>query len=273
MEFRIDELQVATCSFAGKVLAVTGYDGFVGRNFLADKCYEVVPLHMASPQIVLHCAALAEESLAAFCNNTGLDVFVFQYCREHRAKLIYTSTNNVYPLKEDCVEEGPLQNNGLYSLSKIAGENLLLNGAFKDLDAVVLRMADVFGKGQYHGNLFKAIVSSMHEKRPIKLYGTGSKKRSYIYIKDLVKVLEYFINFNGQEHYKIYNVGYTDPASVFDIVARISALTGLPVEAVEYSEKWDTRTMQNSRLLMSGFPFSYHLDTALADFVEEVQRD
>lgn len=266
----VGELLVAECMAADVPVSVTGYRGFVGRSFLAGRPWKARPLYECSPRVVIHLAAKVENTLQAFQTNLALDAEIAAFCVARQATLIYASSNNVYSRAENCSESDLVHHDDYYSLSKIAGETLITSGALGKLDYVVLRIADVFGLGQRYGNLFKAIATNIATQTPLKLYGQGTKTRSYIYIKDLVGVLDFavtnFRNFNG-----VCNICYEEPATVKDLVERVSSLAGLPIEPVDSPDVKDIRTMRNGKLLDAGYRFTFTLDTALADYVREVR--
>jgi len=102
-------------------------------------------------------------------------------------KFIFASTNNVYGTKIKNVpfsEEDRLSPdiNNKYGISKYIGEKLAIYTLEKK--CCIIRIADVYGPGQNHGNLIKAIISNVENKENIKLYGKGERERDYIYIDD-----------------------------------------------------------------------------------------
>lgn len=266
-----DELLVAECMAADTQVAVTGYRGFLGRSFLAGRQWKARPLQACSPRAVIHLAAKVEDTLQGFLANLTLDAEIAAFCAARQATLIYASSNNVYPQAEHCGESDEVRHGDYYSLSKIAGEKLITSGALGKFDFVVLRIADVFGLGQRHGNLFKAMAANIAARAPLKLYGQGAKTRSYIYVKDMVGILDFavvnFRKFNGG----VCNVCYEEPATVKDLVERIASLAGLPIERVDSPDAKDIRTMRNGKLLEAGYRFAFTLDTALADYVRDVK--
>lgn len=45
-----------------------------------------------------------------------------------------------------------------------------------------LRIGDVFGMNQKHGNFFKNIENSIRNELPLKLYGEGLKVQKFMFI-------------------------------------------------------------------------------------------
>ena len=112
-------------------------------------------------------------------------------CAENNiSHFTFASTNNVYdntkplPFAETSTRMPAPQNR--YGFSKYAGELII-----QDMCAVFgikyanIRIADVYGPGQKHGNLLKAIVNNVNEGKPLSLYGKGVRTRDYIYVKDV----------------------------------------------------------------------------------------
>ncbi|SDA79128.1 UDP-glucose 4-epimerase [Butyrivibrio sp. INlla18] len=195
-----------------KVL-VTGSNGFIGRfvcesleerdidyvkgtrdNFdlLDVECMrETLTLNQVTH--VIHLAAFADSSDTekVFDSNiSGLYRMLLAIKETGVKKLIFASGNNVYGegyahnIKETDIAEPALAN--IYGLSKYVGE-LLIEDMLKNTTITysIMRISDVYGPGQRFGNLIKALVKSIAEKEPIKLYGEGKRTRDYIYVKDV----------------------------------------------------------------------------------------
>ena len=115
-------------------------------------------------------------------------------------KIIFTSTNNVYGTElngNSFSEEDKtnLDENNKYGISKYLGEELVKYSMYEK--ACIIRIADVYGPGQNHGNLIKAIISNVENKENIKLYGKGERERDYIYIDDVIRGIEFIYENNS----------------------------------------------------------------------------
>jgi len=269
-----NDILVSIAAIGGKKVAVCGANGYVGRNLLtgSEIVRERAGLNTILPEtfdVFVHLAARIGEETDFFRYNLSLDARVFSYCRKHNKKIIYASSNNVYPLAEGCGEkETPMHGQGYYSLSKVAGETLL---DALGLEYAALRIGDVFGPGQKYGNFFQAIEKAVREKGVLSLYGKGVKIRSYIYISELVRVIKFFLSNPDKISGATYNVCFDTPYSVAQIVEAVSVKADLPIKTVPFEDKSDTRTMKNDFLKSVGYRFELNIDEALGTYLRTIK--
>jgi UDP-glucose 4-epimerase len=251
-------------------LVITGYRGYVGSNLLSSlnkkvEIIKLISLHNKDIKKVIQLAAKVGDSVSTISNNIQLDTYVIEFCEKNNCQLIYASSNNVYPYAKDCKDIYQLHEADFYGASKIFTEQILeYNTSIK---YVSLRIGDVFGKNQKHGNFFKNIQSSIIDKKDLSLYGRGLKVRNYIFIDDLVNVLKFFIK-NNISNNETFNIAYQEPVSIFQIVNYISHSTAIPIKKIEYDiskELTDFRTLKFT--LPQGFNFNYDIWSALNRYV------
>jgi len=165
------------------------------------------------------------------------------------SRVVYASGNNVYPYALECRPEEQTRCNDYYSASKVFGERIMTE--FAHVPSINVRIADVFGVGQKHGNFFKAIEQSVATATPLKKFGSGLKRRTYIHVDDLCAILKYFLigNVGAAGVQTVVNAGYPDSASVTEILDIVARAANLPIEEVAVAEDFsslDVRTMQVS---------------------------
>ena len=262
-------IEIIKCRFGNSIVGVTGYKGYIGTSFLNSK--NIGSEQFEKPDILIHLAAHTSNEIEIFKDNLSVDVEIINFCKKNNIKLIYASTNNVYPLGVNLKETDPVFSKDFYGLSKIAGECLIQNQT-NEIEYIILRIGDVFGKNQRYGNFFKMVASCIENGNPITLYGTGSKVRSYIYIQDLVRVLDFFINNFSPLSNNIYNVCYSEALSIYNIIMRVADYAKLKIEPKEYPEQFDSRTMDNQKLIDTKFPFLFNIDQALVHYMEEIKK-
>lgn len=251
---------------------ITGYRGYIGSTLLKDHEFEVVSLErLSNPSIIIHLAHRVSNAVSDFSNNLTLDTMIFEFCKKNNTPLVYASTNNVYPIAPSCAPSTPYAYNDYYSASKIVSESLLRY--FYTFSFAILRIGDVFGAHQRHGNFFKALAHCLVSKTPFTLQGDGSKTRSYIYISDLVTLLEFLIRSPDSLSREIYNIGYQQAMSLRDILEFFSAYAQLEVIHIPQAPSPlapDIRTMEFTPIPQ----FSYHYDMhqALKDYYGKICR-
>lgn len=231
-------------------ILITGARGYVGKYLqkelqdcgmpylatgrqefdLAD--YEGMCTYLKEQEVthIIHLAGAVEtsESKLLFDGNiSGLYNLLLACSQCAVEHFTFVSGNNVYDSKggqNHSVEEAcaPEREN-LYGLSKYVGE-LLVNDfcSKRDIACAMVRISDIYGPGQKYGNLLKAIVNSVQEGRSLKKYGSGSRKRDYIYVTDVAKGLS-FIAVKGLTGAMNLGTGVgTSVAQLIDIAAELS---------------------------------------------------
>jgi UDP-glucose 4-epimerase len=197
---------------------VTGATGFLGSRscaLLAERGHEVVALArpggaaradsssidairvdagdpgarelIAGCEAVLHFAGVPDpasaraDPAAAVRANVGTTVNMLEGCREHQAGLVYPST----------VRAAVVPPPDPYALSKRLGEEAC---RLHPARATVLRLTSVFGPGQVEWEgatgAIAAFAARALEGAPIVIPGNPERSRDFVFVDDLVLVLE-----------------------------------------------------------------------------------
>jgi len=165
------------------------------------------------------------------------------WCLKNNVRFIYASSAAVYgdgtkgfnDNNELTMELEPLNP---YGFSKLLFDKWLINTGHVD-SVVGLRFFNVFGPNEYHKNKMSSIIYRSFPmakkegvvrlfKSYIKNIEHGDQRRDFIYIKDVISVVEFFIknnNING-----IFNVGSGKARSFNDLaVSLLNAMGKKPV--------------------------------------------
>lgn len=115
-----------------------------------------------------------------------------------------------------------------YGISKLAAEQLLHLEEF-ELDAVSLRISNVYGPGQDLSRRNQGMVSiyaaSALGSDAIEVKGSLSRQRDFIHVKDVVRVVDSLAKLPVLE-YNVVNVGTGDATSVADLLQIIQDEVG-----------------------------------------------
>lgn len=183
--------------------------------------------HLAAKNCLLDCLQNPEETVATNVQGT---VNVLEMCRAHGVRrLIYADSSaeyegiNQFPSKEDAV--CPI---GTYAVSKRAG------GLFCDsyarlhgLELTTLRYFNVYGPAQDFRRVVPPVMSAFIMKLlagedPF-IYGTGEKRRDFIYVDDVNRFHLLCLN-DRRTVGHVYNVGSGTNFSVNEIFTRIEKM-------------------------------------------------
>jgi len=190
-------------------------------------------------------------------------------------KFIFISGNNVYGTKLNGLnfseedKENPDESNK-YGISKYLGEELIKH-TIKEKTCII-RIADVYGPNQNHGNLMKGIISNLENKKNIQLYGEGKRERDYIYIDDVIRGLEFIYenNFIGT-----FNLGTgvgTSVKRIIDIVMDICKNKGINtgIDYVQVDEEDRSKVVLNvEKLKKLGYCYNVTIEEGLKKIIEE----
>lgn len=172
-----------------------------------DIC-ELWPIPLRSekrPQIIYHLASHASpkdyvgDPVATVLSNTQGTYQILKFAREVKARVVYTSTSEVYgdPTEVPQSEESggilnPLSFRAPYSMSKGAGEALVY-GFYRQfgLDFGVARIFNTYGPRMRvdDGRCVPTFIDQAMHGRPLSIHGDGTQTRSLCYVTDTVRGL------------------------------------------------------------------------------------
>ena len=169
-------------------------------------------------------------------------------------KLLFLGSSCIYPkfaeqpIKEQALLTGSLEpTNEPYAIAKIAGVKLCENynrqyGKSHGVDFRSIMPTNLYGPGDnYHpqnSHVIPALIYRFHEakvkgKSKVVVWGTGSAKREFLYIDDLVSACIYVMNLSQHEYYenicseqKVINVGSGFDISIQELAIKIKKIIG-----------------------------------------------
>jgi UDP-glucose 4-epimerase len=203
-------------------VVVTGAAGFLGRHIarrFRDEGWEVTGFDVApfeedgirfaqgdltdansveqvaeGHQAIAHVGAIGDvylagdqPSLAAEVNVLGT-ANVAEVAVRHGLRLVYASTWEVYghPRYQPLDEEHPTMPDHPYSITKLAGESLVLSAAaLRSLSAVALRLGTAYGSGLRPNSVFRIFIDRARAGEPITIQGDGSQGRQFTHASDI----------------------------------------------------------------------------------------
>ena len=170
----------------------------INLNYIIDEIYHLASI--ASPdKYKMH-------SLETLLTNIEGTKNVLDLCKEHNAKLLFTSTSEIYgdPLVHPQYEEyygnvNTIGERSCYDEGKRVGETLLYEyKKLYNLDVKIVRLFNTYGPkmnindGRVITNFIKEILNNNN----IKIYGSGNQTRSFCYIDDTINGIIKMMNSN-----------------------------------------------------------------------------
>lgn len=157
---------------------------------------EAVAEAVAGSDVVCHIGAIgdvylaaSDPSLAAAVNVLGTSN-VAQAASRVGAKVVYASTWEVYgtPQYEPVDEDHPCAPDHPYSITKLAGERMLLaTGHLQQLPVVALRLGTAYGPGLRPNSVFRIFIDKAKRREPITILGDGSQARQFTHATDIAR--------------------------------------------------------------------------------------
>lgn len=201
--------------------------------------------------------------------------------------IVFASTSTVYgeaseiPTPEDY---GPLIPISTYGASKLACEALITSYAYTfNQRALILRFANVIGKGSDHGVIVDFIKRIKEDPRQLRILGDGKQEKSYIHIQDCTDAITHLTKhfLKNEKRVDIFNVGSSDMITVREIAKIVASATNHPeiefkfTGGVDGGRGWkgDVKTMQLSitKLLSTGWKPKYSSKQAVELAARELQ--
>lgn len=197
-----------------------------------------------NPECVFHLAAIhhiptcEKEPLKSLRVNVEGTMSVLSSSSKVK-KIIFTSTGALYdPAYHKALkEDSPLKTSDIYSISKMACENLLEYWAKKNgVPVIAARLFNTVGRRETNRHLIPDVLDQLIEgKREIRL-GNLTPLRDYIHVEDVADALIALLNLQIAKEYEVFNVGTGIEYSVLDLVNLFSQVIGEQIKAVSVSE-------------------------------------
>jgi UDP-glucose 4-epimerase len=109
------------------------------------------------------------------------------------SRVIYASTWEVYgePVREPLDEDHPTSPDHPYSITKLAGEALVLAATrLEGLSAIALRLGTAYGSGLRPNSVFRIFLDKAMAGEPITIQGDGSQGRQFTHASDIARAFD-----------------------------------------------------------------------------------
>lgn len=149
---------------------------------------------------------------------------VINYCKKVDAKLIMASSYVYGPPKRLPINENhPIEPNNPYSLSKWISEQIIeFESKQCNLNAVILRIFNIYGNGQSQNFLIPKIISYIVNNKDIEILDL-KPKRDFVYIDDVVDA--FILSMSIKDRFQRFNIGSGKSFSVEEIIKMIQEIS------------------------------------------------
>ena len=217
-----------------------------------------------------------------------------KFSLENNIKFIYASSASVYGngehgFKDDDSIHYKFKPLNPYAFSKWLFDNWIIENNYQD-KVIGLRFFNVFGPNEYHKKTMASVIyrafPMAKEHGLVKLFKSyvsnisdGEQERDFIYVKDVAKVIIFFLNETNKK-FGIFNLG-TGTARSFNDLAK-GLLTALKKDIkieyidmpIEIRNKYQYYTVADlNKLRRAGYKEDFtSLETAIKEYVSIINK-
>ena len=178
-------------------------------------------------------------------------------------------------------EEKPVDLASIYALTKFAQERaVLIFGEAYGVDAVALRLFNVFGAGQALSNPYTGVLANFAARlangQPPMIFEDGQQKRDFVHVKDVARAFRLALEHKPAAGHVI-NIGSGQAYSIEQVAHLLAAAMGVPHIAPDIMGKARSGDIRNcfadiskARELL-GFEPQHRLEDSLADVADWVR--
>ena len=133
-------------------------------------------------------------------------------------KIIYSSSSSVYNSIRKDYQFKDTNNRSLYSSTKIACENLIYNFASKNnISFLILRIFNMYSDKDDEFSVISKLSDKIKKKKKIQIYNQGQNIRDYIHVKDVVKLINFFLKKKNLLN-NVYDIGVGKGIKLIEIL-------------------------------------------------------
>ncbi len=249
----LDNLSTGQHKNVEHLLNRTDFEFVLGSILNADLVDDCV----SRSDVVFHLAAavgvelIVERPLESLATNIRGSEIVFEKAHKHGAKILVTSTSEIYGKntsdrlgeEDDRILGSPLKSRWSYSEAK-AIEEILAYTYYKQkgLHSVIVRLFNTVGPRQtgHYGMVIPRFVSQAVRGEAVTVYGDGSQTRCFCYVGDVVKALLALVE-HPEAVGRVFNIGGQGEVSIEALAQRVIDLAGSDskIRYVPYEEAYE----------------------------------
>lgn len=148
-----------------------------------------------------------------------------------QTRVVFASAVDVFAPSNDVIDESsPVGNRGLYAASKLMGEALVTDWAYRSGSAAVIaRVGHVYGPGEdAYGKAIPTFIQAALDDHPLIVYGDGSTVRDLLYVTDAVEALIRTATAPMVEKTTVMILAGDGSTTIAELAHRIAEIAGKP---------------------------------------------
>ncbi|TDK34308.1 NAD-dependent epimerase/dehydratase family protein [Rhizobium deserti] len=203
-----------------------------------------------------------------------------QRIKEGQWEPIGASGEELTPVPTD--EEKPVDLASIYALTKYAQEKqVLIFGEAYGVEAVALRLFNVFGAGQALSNPYTGVLANFASRlangQPPMIFEDGRQRRDFVHVRDVARGFRLALEKPAATGHVI-NIGSGQAYTIAEVASLLAEAMGVPEIAPDIMNKARSGDIRNcfadiskARELL-GFEPQHKLETSLGPFAEWVRN-
>lgn len=240
------------------------------------ECAPDTVYHLAAIHHIPTCEKMPERALRVNVEGTQS---LLSACAQYLVpRIVFASTGALYDRLNNgpLGETSPIKAQDIYSITKLAGEQLLQYHVSRNGGkAVVARIFNTVGRRETNPHVIPDIMAQLAAgRRQIRL-GNLHPRRDYVHVEDVAEALFLLGNVPMEQSFEVFNIGSGREYSVRELVELCSKVIGEPIEIVSapelkrkvdrFSQLADSTKIQQ----MTGWKPKRTLEQALREIWEE----
>lgn len=200
-------------------------------------------IHLAAHHFIPDCERLPRETLDV--NVMGTQNLIDACAATPPRQVIFASTADVYETSsEPHHESDPLGPLGVYGGSKLLGERLFLDQAFRieDCGITIARLFNVYGPGDPHPHLIPDLVHQFRRGKTLQL-GDLKTARDFVYVDDVAEALVALLDIDMTG---VVNIGTGVATHGYEVMNIVAGLIGRAAAVEVDHERLRRRTRPTS---------------------------
>jgi UDP-glucose 4-epimerase len=195
-------------------------------------------IHLAAKSDVIE--SVIHPEITNEVNVTGTEN-VLKCCIENKIKkIIFASSAAVYDDSNLPVNENAKTNPwSPYGKSKLKAEEVIKKYSTEfDIDVIILRMFNVYGKGQniQYAGVISKFIENISKDIPIEINGDGEQTRDFVSIFDVIAAFDCAIKNIEEKRGIIYNIGTGNSISINELAKMILKIAEKKIE-IKYKKR------------------------------------